>query len=185
MGFLKNIFFRKGTNTKEKEEANSLKKTGKVKKQSTSSKDNRKSKTGESTSHQLDEKSANVRHVEAFLECLNKALEEDAIMEFFASEKPCFIPEDGHKGFTARETAQNLCRMHRSFPDLRFAYQSITDAKTPNKVVVDGIFVSGTHTAEPYTFLPGVFPPVPTSGIRAENDEEMSYFKLKDGKIDV
>ena len=180
MGFFKNLFSRKEKELEKPKlptkEASST--------SSNSTKKKRKKKEGLAPTGASSSKTKLEQEIERFFECMNsidKHLNEEDFMAFFFSEKSLMVPED-HQGYPAREVAKGFCNLYRSFPDLHFSYKSIKETK-PNCVFVDGIEATGTHTGEPYTFVPGVFPAIPAAGTRVKNDEESSLFKMRDGKI--
>jgi hypothetical protein len=127
--------------------------------------------------------SDNISLALALWDSWNNFTSADDMMAHFVSEESAAIAED-HPPIPARATAEGIGRLHASFPEIKFAYKSI-EQKGPDRVVIEGIRCSGTHTGVPYSMVPGVFPAIEATGIACINDEERFWFNIKDNKIDT
>ena len=123
----------------------------------------------------------NVQVIEEMLKVWQNCTAEDQFLPFYVSPRAKHILEDGFSK-DAREFANIVIDIKKSFPDFKFYYESITEP-TPNKVVIEGLRASGTHKGEPYSVAPGLLPAIPTTGKYIINDEERFIFAMKDHKV--
>ena len=126
--------------------------------------------------------SENIRTAERLVEVYNN-FDREELFKLFTSRKAKISFEDDYiPDITPVQVADNMESFRRSFPDVKFSYDSIKEDE-PGVVVMEGVKCIGTHTGEPYTMVPGVFPAIPATGIHCMNDEEIMDFTFKDGKI--
>lgn len=127
------------------------------------------------------EKSVNIQTAEAMIKGFNNFTSEDKITKLFTCpDTSTFVFEDDFT-ITPRQWAQVAGNTKASFPNMKFDYESIKEVR-PNKIEIEGLCFSGTHTGEPFTFAPP-FPAIPATGIHVVNDEERLIFTMEDDKI--
>ncbi|CAB9496824.1 expressed unknown protein [Seminavis robusta] len=119
--------------------------------------------------------------VAGYVEALDRHASVEELLEFFASKDVKVKLEDG-QSINALILAEEDQKLYKSFPNMKFGYQSIKEDRA-GLVVVEELQVSGTYTGEPYGF--DHFPPVSASNEHAINDPERMWFAVKDGKIQV
>ncbi|CAB9512521.1 expressed unknown protein [Seminavis robusta] len=101
------------------------------------------------------------------------------IRGFFADERVEIHFEESPID-TANFFAVELNKIHKSFPDISFQYESIKENKG-GQVLVEELQVSATHRGEPYAYAH--YPPIARTNKRVINDPECLWFTIKDGKI--
>lgn len=128
----------------------------------------------------LGQKSKNVLCVEKYVERANRN-DIHGVKKLVHSSKSKFIFEDAPPIPLCQ--LDWLVDLHRSFPDFKITYTSMSEPE-PDVVCIDGWRVEGTHTGEPYSCLPGVFPAIEATGIKCVNDDERLWIEMKEHKMD-
>lgn len=93
--------------------------------------------------------------------------------------KAKLMMEDGYS-LKSEKLVEALFQMRDSFPDYKFAYQSIQEPK-PNHIIIEGVQFSGTNTGK--YFAPLELPAIPATGNIVLNDEERFFLEMENGKI--
>ena len=190
MGFFAGLFKRKKKPSTELDATNGGK-TSNSTSSKTSSKRTEKSRSSKKKSERAPTEPPNpeadqLKLVQALMDHLNKCsttAEVETYMTFFDSKTTKLNFED-FSSITAEMMANSFLDQYKCFPDMSFKWGKIYHWGT-NEVRVDDIVCAGTHTGAPFTFLPGVFPPVPVTGKYCVNDEESLVLKInpETGKI--
>ena len=136
-----------------------------------------------------DEMTVNIRAVEAYMHSMNAYRPDDPegymqrMADFYASKDADIILEDG-EAYKTDALNKGFVGLYESFPDFKMQWSDVMAVdKKPNRIGVEGIFASGTHTGKPYSLLPGVLPEIPPTGKYVVNDEQRFEFEVRNGKI--
>lgn len=138
-----------------------------------------------------EQQTPNEKAVSQFIKIHNRHSSYDETMSCFASPDVMVKFEDDN-AIPASAFAAECQNAFKSFPNFSMHCDCIKEERHfdvikqehTNRVVVEDVMVTGTHTGEPYGFA--YFPPVPTSNKMAVNGPERVFYTIdKDNKISL
>jgi hypothetical protein len=87
---------------------------------------------------------------------------------------------DSDSEMLGEEFFEEVARIRRSFPDLRFTWSKFKEV-SPGVVTTSFLQAEGTHIGAPYGF--GPYPPIAARGVKVKDPPIKGTVTIKDGKV--
>lgn len=117
----------------------------------------------EDVQQQLNAKLVNEEGARKLMVAYNNFTTIEDFIALFVSEKSVISFEDDFPNVIPRQSDEAIRDFHLSLPDIKFTYDSIKETEA-GEATIENLKCTGTHTGAPYTMVPGLFPPIPTTG---------------------